>query len=490
MNAAYRLTQQAANTNRFVRLVRMEGPQDWWRQGEALVARQSHDSPEFSRGLELLQRSAAAGWLEADVTLGNVYAQVPLLPDADRQAVIHYRRAAALGHPMAQDRLADLHLIGRGVPQDDAEALQWCRRTAEQAYPLAQCNLAYMLAEGIGSDTDDGAATDWYLRAAAQGEPRAYFNLGLRYRQGFGTAADSAQAWAWMALAARAAYPGAEAELRGIEAGLDPAPLAEARSLAQVIADNFAALRQKLEGSPEVQSSAAAYRSAVEEHFAALDIAAFSVDAGRRGQGADRSRHAPGARQTISEAPRIFTVDDFLSAAECSHLLWLASPNLKGAETARDRGEQAAFDGSAATLRGMLCDPVVRNIERRIAAGFGLAASQVEPLSVLRYESGQNYAPHVDYFRADRLADNQRMGDTAGQRVASFLVYLRAPAAGGATEYLEIGRKVTGRDRMALCHFNCDEGGTPDPSTLHTGTPVVAGEKWLARTTLRERSFY
>ncbi|HEX4299473.1 MAG TPA: 2OG-Fe(II) oxygenase [Gammaproteobacteria bacterium] len=468
----------------------MEGPQDWWRQGEALVARHSHDSAEFGRGLELLRRSAEAGWLEAEVTLGNVYAQVHLLADAEQLAVAHYRRAAAQGHPMAQDRLADLHMIGRGVPQSDTEALQWCRRTAEQAYPLAQCNLAYMFAEGIGTGADDRAATDWYLRAAAQGEPRAYFNLGLRYRRGFGTAPNSAQSWAWMALAARARYPGAEAELHGLEAELDPAHLAEARSLAQRIADNFAALRQTLERSPEVQTSAAAYRRVVEEHFAALDIAAFSVD--QRAAGTAPSRHVVGERHAIAAAPRIFTVDDFLSPAECAHFLWLASPNLKAAEATKDRlsGEQTAFNGSAAILRGPLCDPVVRNVERRIAAGFELPASHVEPLSVLRYESGHSYAPHVDYFSTERFAYNDRIGDAAGQRVASFLVYLRAPAAGGETHYLEIDRKVTGRDRMALCHFNCDASGTPDPATLHTGTPVITGEKWLARTTVREKPFY
>lgn len=470
----------------------MEGPQDWWRQGEALVARHSHDSAEFGRGLALLRRSADAGWLEAEVTLGNVYAQVHLLPDADRLAAACYRRAAAQGHPMAQDRLADLHMVGRGVPQDDAEALRWCRRTAEQAYPVAQCNLAYMFAEGIGTAADDRAATDWYLRAAAQGEPRAYFNLGLRYRDGSGTAANLSQAWAWMALAARAAYPGAEAASRVLEAHLEPARLAEAQSLAQRIADNFAALRQKLERSPEAQASAAAYRRVVEEQFAALDVAAFSLDADRRGQGDARSRHAPGERRAVAAAPRIFTVDEFMSPAESAHFLWLASPNLKAAESTRDRlsGEQTAFNGSAAILRGTLCDPVVRNIERRVAAGFGLPASHVEPLSILRYQSGHSYAPHVDYFSADRFAYNDRIGDMAGQRVASFLVYLRAPTAGGETHYLEIDRKVAGRDRMALCHFNCDESGAPDPATLHTGTPVIAGEKWLARTTLREKPFY
>jgi|SRR5215469_17761974 len=470
----------------------MEGLQDWWRQGEALVARHGYGTAEFDRGLGLLRRSAEAGWLEAEVTLGNVYAQVHLLPDADRLAVESYRRAAAQGHPMAQDRLADLHLIGRGVPQDDKAALEWYRRTAEQAYPSAQCNLAYLLAEGIGSPCDDAAATGWYLRAAAQGEPRAYFNLGLRYRRGEGVTADASQAWAWMAQAARLGYPGAETELRFLQGELDDAALKAAGTLAQKIADNLSALREKLERMPQLQASAEVYRRAVEEHFEALGIAAFSLDAARRPVGRAASRHLPGERHAVSTAPRIFTVEEFVSPAEAAHLLWLSAPNLKPAETTRDRlsQEHTAFNGSAAILRGLLCDPVVRNIERRIAAGFELLASHVEPLSVLRYESGHRYAPHVDYFGPERFAYNETIGDVAGQRVASFLVYLRAPLAGGETHYLTIDRKVAGRDRLALCHFNCDEHGVPDPATLHAGTPVISGEKWLARTTLREKPFY
>jgi prolyl 4-hydroxylase len=134
-----------------------------------------------------------------------------------------------------------------------------------------------------------------------------------------------------------------------------------------------------------------------------------------------------------------------------------------------------------------MCDPVVRNIERRIARAFRLPPSHVEPLSVLRFQGGVRYAPHVDYFDETRLSFNRKAGDHAGQRTASFLVYLRAPERGGETHYLKIARKIAGRERMALCHFNCLPDGQPDAMTLHTGEPVAQGEKWLARTTLREK---
>src|SRR5215469_14368830 len=109
----------------------MNTPEAWAREGEALVAAHPYGSAGFARGLELLQRSAEAGAVEAELTLGQVYGQVHLLPDAAAQAAAWYRRAADRGHPAAQDRLADLHMIGRGVPQSDAEAFRWYRRTAE-----------------------------------------------------------------------------------------------------------------------------------------------------------------------------------------------------------------------------------------------------------------------------------------------------------------------------------------------------------------------
>jgi prolyl 4-hydroxylase len=299
-----------------------------------------------------------------------------------------------------------------------------------------------------------------------------------------------------MANAARLQYPGADAALTVSQNALSAAELHNVRHLAALLADNFSRLQTALKNAPQLLETAAAYRQAVEDNFSALSVAAWSLDATTRGDGEIKrtsSRYVPGSRREICAAPRIFTLDEFVSSGESSHLMTLASINLQPAQAGtRDRlsQEHSAFSGAAATFHTSLCDPVVRNLERRIGAAFGLPPSHVEPVSVLRYQGGDSYAAHVDYFDAARLARNREIGDLAGQRVASFLVYLRAPEAGGETQYLKIDRKIAGRERMALCHFNCDAKGEPDPMTLHTGTPVTKGEKWLARTTLREKSFY
>ncbi|MGA9854973.1 MAG: 2OG-Fe(II) oxygenase, partial [Gammaproteobacteria bacterium] len=440
-----------------------------------------------------------AGFIEAQVTLGHVHAQVHLLPNAFQEAARWYQRAAEQGHPMAQDRLADLYMLGRGVLQSDAQAFEWYARTATQGYAMAQCNLAYMHSHGLGTPTDQDAATSLYLKAAAQGEARAYFNLGLRYATGLGAPLNPVHASAWMTNAARLDYPTAKTELESMLAQRAATQRVQVRELGMVIEANFTALQQTLGRTPGAMSSIETYRQIVEDNFAALGVAEFAIDAAKRlqhaqtGQVSTSGVQHPDPPSIISPQPRIFTIAEFIAKDEAAHFIALALLNMQPAhESTRDQlsQEQTAFTGHAANFHEMFCDALIRNLERRIAAAFSLPAEHVEPLSVLRYQRSDRYAPHVDYFDPARLEYNQRIGDRSGQRIASFLVYLHAPETGGETHYLKLNLKVVGRARMALCHFNMTPAGETDPLTLHTGEPVVEGEKWLARTTLREKPLF
>jgi hypothetical protein len=466
---------------------------DTLREAEQLLAAHAFDSTEFQRGLGLLRQLAEAGQPEAQFSLGDLYSQMHQLPDAAQQAAAWYAQAAEGGATPALTRLADLYMLGWGVPQDDAKAFHLYRRLAELGIGPPQCDLAYMLGEGIGCTSDATQALDWYLRAAAQGEPRAYFNLGSALQHGSGAQPNAVQAWAWMENARRQGYPCSEAELAAMTRGLSSQLIAEAQVLADRIDGNFQQLQSLLQQDPSVLGSSERFRDVVQKNFAKLGPVASSPDATRRPAAGNGPAHVSAAPVRISKRPHVFTVDEFLSRGECAHLMTLADRNFRPArELTADRlaQENRHFSGSMAALQLDLCDPVVRQVERRVGKAFGLPASHVEPLSVLRYQGGHRYAPHVDYFDAARLAENQARGDRSGQRVASFLVYLRPAEAGGETHYLKLEKKVQGRERMALCHLNCLPSGEPDPDTLHTGEPVQRGEKWLARTTVREKPFY
>lgn len=187
--------------------------------------------------------------------------------------------------------------------------------------------------------------------------------------------------------------------------------------------------------------------------------------------------------------PRVVVFEGLLSAAECDALIEEARPRLARSETV-DHSTGGSEVNAARTSEGMFFargeSPLVARIESRIAALLQWPADRGEGLQVLRYRPGAEYRPHYDYF------DPAQPGTGAvlrrgGQRLATLVMYLRAPEQGGATSFPDVGLEVA-PVRGSAVFFSYDR---PQSSTrtLHGGAPVLAGEKWVATKWLREGVF-
>ncbi|AQK62266.1 putative prolyl 4-hydroxylase 12 [Zea mays] len=146
-------------------------------------------------------------------------------------------------------------------------------------------------------------------------------------------------------------------------------------------------------------------------------------------------------------------------------------------------------------------DEIVSAIEKRVAAWTFLPEENAESLQVLRYETGQKYDAHFDYFH-DR--NNLKLG---GQRVATVLMYLTDVNKGGETvfpnaegshlqykdetwsECSRSGLAVKPKKGDALLFFNLHVNATADTGSLHGSCPVIEGEKWSATKWIHVRSF-
>lgn len=187
--------------------------------------------------------------------------------------------------------------------------------------------------------------------------------------------------------------------------------------------------------------------------------------------------------------PRVVVLGGLLSDEECDALVALAAPRL-----ARSRTVQLATGGEELnddrTSDGMFFHrgehPVVARIEARIARLVHWPVENGEGIQVLRYRPGAEYKPHYDYFdpAAPGTPSIVRRG---GQRLGTVVMYLAEPEAGGGTVFPDVNFEVLPRKGNAV-FFSYDR---PDPSTgtLHGGSPVLAGEKWIATKWLREREF-
>ena len=187
--------------------------------------------------------------------------------------------------------------------------------------------------------------------------------------------------------------------------------------------------------------------------------------------------------------PRVVLFGNFLSPQECEALIEAARPRLARSLTVQTRtgGEQV---NAARTSDGMFFKrgetELIGRIEARIARLLNWPVENGEGVQVLHYLPGAEYKPHYDYFDpgAEGTASIIARG---GQRVATLVMYLNEPEAGGGTTFPEIGLEVAPQ-RGSAVYFGYER---PDPSTgtLHGGAPVLAGEKWVATKWLREREF-
>ena len=148
-------------------------------------------------------------------------------------AVRHFRVAAELGSPDAQNDLGAMYANGRGVPQHYAEAVRWYRKAAERGHVNAQTNLGLMYAEGRGVPQDYLAALRWWRKAAEKGFADAQYNLGAMYANGLGVQRDFVQTHMWWTLAAAQGQTEAAKYREVLASQMSPAQIAEAQGLAR-----------------------------------------------------------------------------------------------------------------------------------------------------------------------------------------------------------------------------------------------------------------
>jgi prolyl 4-hydroxylase len=190
-------------------------------------------------------------------------------------------------------------------------------------------------------------------------------------------------------------------------------------------------------------------------------------------------------------APRIVLFGNLLSADECEQMIKLSRGKL--ARSSVVNNETGAYDiHPHRTSYGTYFDrgenDLIRRLETRIADLVQFPVENGEPIQILHYEPGGEYKPHYDYFDP-RQPGNEQVLTQGGQRIATLVMYLNDVEAGGSTVFPEVGVDVLPRRGNAVYFAYCSETGALDARTLHGGSPVGAGEKWIATKWFRERHY-
>jgi prolyl 4-hydroxylase len=190
-----------------------------------------------------------------------------------------------------------------------------------------------------------------------------------------------------------------------------------------------------------------------------------------------------GAERLPAVGLELYRVSGFLDPDECGALIELIE---------RDLFPSAIFGPDIADFRtSKSCnlspaDAPVAQFEAKVSELLGYDRRFSETVQGQRYEVGQQFKPHHDFFHLGEhyYKDATEMG---GQRTWTAMLFLNRPEAGGCTAFPQAGVEAQPEPGSLLIWNNMAADGRANPNSLHQGKPVEAGIKYVLTKWFRER---
>ena len=189
--------------------------------------------------------------------------------------------------------------------------------------------------------------------------------------------------------------------------------------------------------------------------------------------------------------PRIVVLGNVLSDDECDALCALSEQRMARSPVVGDDDGVEQFHAHRTSSGAMLQrgeTDLIACIDARLAALARWPVERGEGLQVMRYETGNEYRAHFDWFDPDLPGPRKHL-EHGGQRLATFVLYLSEVERGGGTSFPVMGLNVQPKKGNAVFFINTDQRGVPDRRTLHAGMPVLKGVKFIANKWLRQREY-
>jgi prolyl 4-hydroxylase len=204
----------------------------------------------------------------------------------------------------------------------------------------------------------------------------------------------------------------------------------------------------------------------------------------------DQVRKRLAANKAIYKLPaekaEIYAMGDFMSPAECDKLIGMIDQVARPSSVfnvAYGEDYRTSYSGDVDTY-----DSFVRKLNRRMDDLLGLDPTWGESIQGQRYLPGQQFKPHCDWFFTEAEYWPTEAG-RGGQRSWTAMVYLNAVEGGGSTDFTELGLSIEPKPGAILMWNNADVEGEPNRWTIHTGTQVSAGVKYIITKWYRTRKW-
>lgn len=159
-------------------------------------------------------------------------------------------------------------------------------------------------------------------------------------------------------------------------------------------------------------------------------------------------------------------LDNFLDPSACSYLISKYGSLCQKSTTITANGINTN-DPARTSYTYYLPDndAIIKQLKAAAASYVSSPIENVEGLQLVRYEKGQQFTPHFDYFTFP----------TKSQRIHTLLVYLNDIELkdGGATLFITQKLRVYPKTGRAIYFRDASDTGIVDPRSLHSGEPIL-----------------
>ena len=183
--------------------------------------------------------------------------------------------------------------------------------------------------------------------------------------------------------------------------------------------------------------------------------------------------------KVLSELPLVIELENVISESVCNDLIEISKNRLKKSKINSTK-EETNIRTSSSMFFEREENQTINEVEDIASYIMGIGKEHGEGIQILNYQVGQEFKSHFDYFKeGTRPAENNR--------ISTLIFYLNDVEEGGETTFPNLNISVRPKKGNAVYFEYFYDEKELNEKTLHTGNPVVKGEKWAATQWMRRK---
>ena len=196
--------------------------------------------------------------------------------------------------------------------------------------------------------------------------------------------------------------------------------------------------------------------------------------------------------QSSEQSLPVTTLETQLTNELAQEIIKLANNNLNLAGVyAENSTRQKVIDirDNEQLITQLPVDNILIAILQRIICSDDYAdLAYAEPMIIYRYTQGQQYKWHYDFITPSNENAKKEL-NFFGQRRRTRIINLNDGFEGGETAFKDWNVSVKAKQGQVI-KFNNMIGNQVDKNSVHSGKPVLLGEKWICTLWMREKPFW